>query len=128
MRRVTLNIILQIVVVTLLLLSHLNTIASTDSSHRDRWREDIIVDPAISRRCHRLKGKRKDKKVFIQRISALIIRNHKAHQSATPTEITAKATLRTNRQKLFEEYHLAKMKLQHVVRQIVRSGCPNIEL
>ena len=117
-----------ILVVVSLLMPLANNLQAEVATTNGRWRDDIIVDPAISRRCHRLKGHRKDKKLVIQRLAALIVRNHKAMQSTVITEVTAKSILRTNRQKLFEEYHLSKMKLQNIDRKIVRSGCPNIEL
>ena len=92
------------------------------------YRETIITDPSISRRCDDLTQKRSKKIKHKQRISALIQRNVKLQKSAPSNKKKVKRNLEINFKRLKNEYRLTKNKVARIEEVLVRNGCPGIAL
>lgn len=96
--------------------------------HAQDYRETIITDPSISRRCDDLTQKRSKKIKHKQRISALIQRNIKLQKIAPLNKRQVKRKLEVNFKRLKNEYRLTKNKITRIEEVVVRNGCPGIAL
>lgn len=96
--------------------------------HAQDYRETIITDPSISRRCDDLTQKRSKKIKHKQRISALIQRNIKLQKIAPLNKRQVKRKLEVNFNRLKNEYRLTKNKITRIEEVVVRNGCPGIAL
>ncbi|MCK5072594.1 MAG: hypothetical protein KAQ98_04150 [Bacteriovoracaceae bacterium] len=96
-------------------------------TNRD-WRSSVISDPGISTKCKRLIFERNEKIKFKQKISALIIRNSELQREVPPNKISVKKKLVDNLKKLRREQKLVILKLRTMTENIIKKGCPGIEL
>lgn len=89
---------------------------------------DVVSDPAISRRCKALLQERADKIKVIQSTQALILRNKKLQKSAKPKQKLVKDRLEINLVQLNNNLRLSQIKLKSMEENIIRKGCPGITL
>ena len=96
-------------------------------SNRD-WRSSVISDPSLSTKCKRLISERNKKIRYKQKISALIIRNSELQREVPPNKNSVKRKLTDNLKKLRREQKLVILKLRTMTENIIKKGCPGIEL
>ena len=87
-----------------------------------------ISHPVLSGHCQHLLQQRQQKIQFRNRIGALIFRNQNILQRLQPHQATLRRDLEVNRRSLDREYYLALLKIQKMTEDILRRGCPGIEL
>lgn len=90
--------------------------------------KDIIKDPAISRRCKVLLKDRQNKIKVQQRLTALIMRNSKLQKRTPKRQKTVTDRLLINKTQLENQLRLTKMKITSMEEDIIRKGCPGINL
>ena len=87
-----------------------------------------ISHPVLSGHCQNLLQQRQQKIEFRNRIGALIFRNQSIKERLAPNQHTLRHNLENNRRALDREYHLALLKIQKMTEDILRRGCPGIEI
>ncbi len=87
-----------------------------------------ISHPVLSGHCQHLLQQRQQKIQFRNRIGALIFRNQNILQRLQPHQTKLRHDLEINRRSLDREYYLALLKIQKMTEDILRRGCPGIEL
>ncbi|MBP5296490.1 MAG: hypothetical protein J6Y94_04080 [Bacteriovoracaceae bacterium] len=87
-----------------------------------------ISHPVLSGHCQNLLQQRQQKIEFRNRIGALIFRNQSIRERLAPHQHTLRHNLDVNRRSLDREYHLALLKIQKMTEDILRRGCPGIEI
>jgi hypothetical protein len=88
----------------------------------------LITDPGLSTRCRELLLERNDKVKIRQRIADLHRRNQNLLNKVPPQRTAMKARLSANAITVRNELYLATMQVQNLEENIVRSGCPGINL
>jgi hypothetical protein len=92
------------------------------------WQGSIITDPRITSRCDHLGQKREEKIQIKQRLTALLLRSERLIKGTPENKISVKSKLTTNRSRLQQEMALNKVLTSQVEEEIVRKGCPGINL
>ena len=87
-----------------------------------------ISHPVLSGHCQYLLQQRQQKIEFRNRIGALIFRNQSLKERLAPQQHTIRHNLEVNRRSLDREYYLALLKIQKMTEDILRRGCPGIEI
>ena len=90
--------------------------------------QDVISDPAVSRRCKALLNERADKVSIIQSNQALILRNKHLQKALKKRQQTLRSKLELNRVQLKNNLRLAKISLKSMEENIIRKGCPGLAL
>ena len=90
--------------------------------------QDIISDPAVSRRCKALLNERGDKVRIIQSNQALILRNKRLQKALKKRQQTLRSKLELNLVQLKNNLRLAKISLKSMEENIIRKGCPGLAL
>lgn len=115
-------------VTLLLILSSTALWAQDPGSVDNEFSINVITDPAISRRCQELLEKRNEKVVLRQKLSGLLSRNERL-QKITPAE--KKSIIRelnANKLGISKELRLVNMRIQRYEEDLIRKGCPGIQL
>lgn len=89
---------------------------------------DIIKDPAISRRCKALLQERSDKIIVQQKLTALIMRNQKMQNKTLDKQEVVLSKLEQLDVRLKNNLKLTKIRIVNMEENIVRKGCPGITL
>lgn len=90
--------------------------------------QDAISKPALSLRCKELHSERTKKIKVQQRLNALLQRNKDLIKKSPKARETLHARLMSNQLKVKNELHLANLHIETMEENIVRSGCPGINL
>lgn len=92
------------------------------------FRESVITDPAISRRCSALMKQREQKIDHKQKIRSLIERSRRLIKVTPPERKTVLTKLRKNYKSLTRELRHTLNQIQNKEESIIRKGCPGIVL
>ena len=92
------------------------------------YRNTVITDPAISRRCDALMKQRNEKVEHKQKIMDLIQRNKRLISITPPERITVIEKLRKNFKSLGKELRHTLNQIQNREESIIRKGCPGITI
>ena len=92
------------------------------------YRQTVITDPAISRRCSALIDQRQQKIDHKQKLRSLLERSKRLLQLTPPERKTLLDKLRKNRKRLTRELKLTLNQIQTKEENIIRKGCPGITL
>ena len=111
---------------SLLVYSALLTNASYAQS--EDFRQTVITDPAISRRCSALIKQREEKIDHKQKIQSLLERSKRLLKLTPKERKTILSKLTKNRKRLKRELKLTLNQIQNKEENIVRKGCPGITL
>lgn len=113
--------IMKLTIAILLLSAHLQLVAQD-------YKRNVITDPSISRRCNALLSQRNLKIVHKQKLQSLILRNEKLQSITPPAKITLKKKLTRNKAGLKHELQLTLLKIKNQEENLIRKGCPGINL
>jgi hypothetical protein len=89
---------------------------------------DIIRDPAISRRCKALLKERSEKIIVQQKLTAMIMRNKKLQNKAKKNQEVVLNKLALLETRLNNNLRLTRMRVTSMEENLVRKGCPGITL
>src|SRR5690606_17797697 len=89
---------------------------------------NVITDPAISRRCQRLLQERNQKVSLRQQLSTLLARNQRLAKITPPEKKSIMRELTANRLGISKELRLVNLRIQRYEEDIIRKGCPGIQL
>ena len=103
-------------------------LATICSASAQDYKRNVITDPSISRRCDALINQRNLKIEHKQKLQSLIIRNEKLQRITPPEKITVKKKLTRNKSGLEHELQLTLLKIKNQEENIIRKGCPGINL
>ncbi len=92
------------------------------------YRNTVITDPAISRRCDALMKQRNEKVEHKQKLIDLIQRNKRLITITPPERKTVIEKLRKNFKSLGKELRHTLNQIQNREESIIRKGCPGITL
>jgi hypothetical protein len=92
------------------------------------FRQTVITDPAISRRCSALMKQRDLKIDHKQKIRALVERSKRLIKLTPPERKTLLVKLRKNYKSLTRELRHTLNQIQNKEENIIRKGCPGIVL
>lgn len=92
------------------------------------FRQSVITDPAISRRCSALMKQRDQKIDHKQKIRSLIERSRRLIKVTPPERKTVLKKLRKNYKSLSRELRHTLNQIQNKEESIIRKGCPGIVL
>ena len=95
---------------------------------QEDYRQTVITDPAISRRCSALIGQRQKKIDHKQKLRSLLERSKRLLSLTPPERKTILNKLRKNRKRLKRELRLTLNQIQSKEENIIRKGCPGITL
>lgn len=112
----------------LLLLPSILMLLLASNAWSQDWRGSVITDPAISTRCDKLLGKRQKKIVHKNQLKELIDRNTRLNRNAPEERVKAKKFLRQNHSHIRHELELTELKIVQLEEEIIRKGCPGINL
>jgi hypothetical protein len=89
---------------------------------------DIIRDPAISRRCKALLKERSEKIIVQQKITSLLMRNKKLQNKSLGRQKVVLGKLELLETRLKNNLRLTKLRVSSMEESLVRKGCPGITL
>jgi hypothetical protein len=89
---------------------------------------DIIRDPAISRRCKALLNERSEKIIVQQKLTSLIMRNKKLQNKSLESQKVVLGKLELLETRLKNNLRLTKLRVSSMEESLVRKGCPGITL
>jgi hypothetical protein len=92
------------------------------------FRQSVITDPAISRRCSALMKQREQKIDHKQKIRGLLERSRRLIKITPPERKTVLKKLRKNYKSLSRELRHTLNQIQNKEESIIRKGCPGIVL
>lgn len=92
------------------------------------YKRNVITDPSISRRCDALLNRRNLKIEHKQKLQSLIIRNEKLSKITPLEKRTVLKKLSRNKAGLEHELQLTLLKIKNQEENIIRKGCPGINL
>lgn len=92
------------------------------------FRQSVIQDPAISRRCSALMKQREQKIDHKQKIRSLIERSRRLIKVTPPERKSVLVKLRKNYKSLTRELRHTLNQIQNKEESIIRKGCPGIVL
>lgn len=92
------------------------------------FKRSAITDPSISRRCKELIDKRQKKILHKQKLKALLVRNAKLQKLAPKNKKMVREKLQRNHRNLRHELKLTEEKIKNQEENIIRKGCPGIQL
>ena len=101
---------------------------TTQHINAQDYRNSIITDPGISRRCQVMTQKRDQKIKNKQKMRALINRSRRLLIAAPKNKKQARRKLQTILFRLRHEYNLNLSKIKRIEEGVVRQGCPGIKL
>lgn len=90
--------------------------------------ESIVTKEVITLRCEILKQKRTEKVDIKNRLQSLIKKNDKLTQIAGDKRVMVREKLSKNMTMLKRELVLVKVKIQKIEEEIIRKGCPPLDL
>ena len=90
--------------------------------------ETIVSKEVVTLRCLRLKEKRAEKLELKNNLQNLINKNEKLTQVAGEKRVIVREKLAKNMTMLRRELVLVKMKIQKLEEEIIRKGCPPLDL
>lgn len=94
----------------------------------DDYRQTVITDPSISRRCNALMKQRNQKIDHKQKIRSLLERNRRLIKITPPERQSLLKKLRKNFKSLSYELRHTLNQIQNKEESIIRKGCPGIVL
>jgi hypothetical protein len=97
-------------------------------SQDDQLLQDAISKIPVGLRCKELLRQRTDKIKLQQRLNGLLQRNQDLLKSAPVAKETLHNRLRANQIKIKNELHLTNLSIEAMEENIIRSGCPGINL
>ena len=89
---------------------------------------DIIKDPALSYRCKSLLKDRNDKVKTKQKLKSMLQRTNKLLTQTPENKKTLIAKLTVSKNEISNLLHLTKLKISTMEENIIRRGCPGINL
>ena len=90
--------------------------------------QNIITDPALSRRCKEMLNDRNNKVILKQKIVTLIKRSEVLIEKSDKKKVTALARLNRSLNKLKQEHTLTELQIKSMEENIIKQGCPGITL
>lgn len=115
-------------VALLLMLCSTSLWAQSAQSLDNEFSINVITDPAISRRCQNLLEQRNEKVSLRQKLSTLLARNERLAK-ITPVEKKSIAReLNANKLGISKELRLVNLRIQRYEEDLIRKGCPGIQL
>ncbi len=90
--------------------------------------QSIIEDPSIKKVCNDLNDKREKKKAHRQALTKLLKRNNQLKEKLESKQQKVLNTILRLNDKIDFEIKVANSKIQTLSEQIIRSGCPPIDL
>lgn len=91
-------------------------------------RISVITDPAIGKRCFRMIEKRQRKIKMKQKVRELMERNKYLQKIAPKNKEIFRERLKISMRNLLNESSLVEMKITQLEEDIIRKGCPGIQL
>lgn len=98
-----------------------------DGFSRD-YQNSVIQNPSISRRCQFADKERQEKLRHKQKLMELITRNQLLVKKTPPHKVSVLEKLKANFNRLRHELRLTLVKLARMEEDIVRKGCPGVNL
>ena len=92
------------------------------------FKRSAITDPSISRRCKELIDQRQKKIVHKQKLKALLVRNAKLQKISPRERKSVLEKLQRNHRNLRHELKYTEEKIKNQEENIIRKGCPGIQL
>ncbi len=89
---------------------------------------NVITDPAISRRCQNLLEERNEKVELRQKLGALLARNERLAKITPQEKKSIARELKANNLAIGKELRLINLKIQRDEENLIRKGCPGIQL
>lgn len=89
---------------------------------------NVITDPAISRRCQNLLEERNEKVDLRQKLGSLLARNERLAKITPDGKKSIARELKANRLSIGKELRLVNLKIQRDEENLIRKGCPGIQL
>ncbi len=102
--------------------------AQAPARGQNEFSVNVITDPAISRRCQRLLQERNEKVSLRQKLSTLLARNERLAKIAPPEKKSIGRELHANQLGINKELRLVNLRIQRYEEDIIRKGCPGIQL
>ena len=113
-----------LLLISLLFLSNI----LTNKSYGFNPKRSVITDPAITLRCKEITDKREQKLAHKLKLQALKTRSKRLLSIAPPNKKTIKKQLQQTYKKTIRELIVTKEKIHKLEEQIVRKGCPGINI
>lgn len=98
------------------------------NSYAEDFRQTVITDPSISRRCSALIKQRNQKIDHKQKIRGLVERSKRLIKLTPPERKSLLVKLRKNYKSLTNELRHTLNQIQNKEESIIRKGCPGIIL
>lgn len=89
---------------------------------------DIITDPALSYRCKSLLNERNEKVKTKQKLKSILQRNNKLLKQTPNNKKSLIAKLTISKNEITNFLSLTELKIQSMEENIIRKGCPGINL
>ena len=99
---------------------------TTDSENE--FSVNVITDPAISRRCQNLLEERNEKVDLRQKLGSLLARNERLAKITPDGKKSISRELKANNLAISKELRLVNLKIQRDEENLIRKGCPGIQL
>jgi len=97
-------------------------------AQNDPLLQDGFTRPPLSERCQELFKERNEKIKVQQNLSSLLQRNQNLLKRNPKANDSLVSRLRSNEVKIRNELYLAKLQIEAMEENIVRSGCPGLSL
>jgi len=115
-------------VALLLMLCSTSLWAQSAQSLDNEFSINVITDPAISRRCQNLLEQRNEKVSLRQKLSTLLARNERLSKITPPEKKSIARELNANMLGINKELRLVNLRIQRYEEDLIRKGCPGIQL
>ena len=90
--------------------------------------QDIINSPSLSQRCQEIHQERQEKIKVKQKLSSLLERNRNLLKNLSSKRKSMRLKLESNQRKIKNELYLTNLQIESKEENIIRSGCPGINL
>lgn len=115
-------------VAILIMLCFNSSWAQTQTSADNEFSVNVITDPSISRRCENLLTQRNEKVTLRQKLSTLLARNERLTKITPVEKKSINRELTSNRLSITKELRLVNLRIQRYEEELIRKGCPGIQL
>ena len=102
-------------------------LTSTALAQNAIYRE-IITDPVLSRRCKELIKERKEKIDIKSKLNSLYLRNEILQKRTKPNQESVRQRLEINQTQIKNNLRLTTLKVNSMEENIIRKGCPGINI
>lgn len=118
----------RLAIITFTLLTLLCAKAQEQRQTPNEFSVNVITDPAISRRCQKLLEDRNHKVELRQKLATLLARNERLAKITPPEKKSISRELKANHLGVSKELRLVNLRIQRYEEDIIRKGCPGIQL